>query len=175
MARSSIPVGNSNALTINLVVNTGGKVALITTALHGTVTGAGDYTSGSTATLTATAAPGYAFTSWSGDASGTVNPVNLVMANPKSVTAIFSPDTSDEDADGLSAYLEAVVYHSNPALKDSDGDGFEDFYEVNTGFDPALATSTPDALSSIRTAVEFRKSGGHGHSAQDIHWYTDDH
>jgi hypothetical protein len=33
---------------------------------------------------------------------------------------------------------------------------------VNTGFDPALATSTPDAISSIRTAVEFRFNAANG-------------
>jgi sulfatase modifying factor 1 len=67
-----------------------------------------------------------------------------------------SPLLADTDADGLNDRVEVEVYHSNPALKDSDGDGFDDLFEVNTGFDPALATSTPDALSTIRTAVEFR-------------------
>ena len=66
------------------------------------------------------------------------------------------------DADGLSDRVEVEVYHSNPALKDTDGDGFDDLFEVNTGFDPTLATSTPDALSSIRTAVEFRFNAAAG-------------
>jgi hypothetical protein len=35
-------------------------------------------------------------------------------------------------------------------------------FEVNTGFNPALATSTPDALSTIRTAVEFRFNAASG-------------
>jgi hypothetical protein len=41
-------------------------------------------------------------------------------------------------------------------LKDSDTDGFEDGFEVSTGFDPSLSSSTPETLSSIQTAVEFR-------------------
>ena len=32
----------------------------------------------------------------------------------------------------------------------------------SSGFDPALATSTPDALSTIRTAVEFRFNAASG-------------
>ncbi len=43
-----------------------------------------------------------------------------------------------------------------------DADGLDDAFEVNTGFNPALATSTPDALSSIRTAVEFRFNAATG-------------
>jgi hypothetical protein len=73
-----------------------------------------------------------------------------------------SPLLADTDADGLSDYAEVVTYHSNPTLRDSDDDGFDDLFEVNTGFDPALASSTPDALSSIRTAIEFRFNAANG-------------
>jgi hypothetical protein len=73
-----------------------------------------------------------------------------------------SPLKTDTDEDGLNDREEVVTYHSNPAVKDTDGDGFDDFFEVNTGFNPALASSTPDALSSIRTAVEFRFNAATG-------------
>ncbi|MCX6879282.1 MAG: hypothetical protein NTW21_36585 [Verrucomicrobia bacterium] len=73
-----------------------------------------------------------------------------------------SPLLVDTDADGLNDREEVEVYHSNPTLKDTDGDGFDDLFEVNTGFDPALASSTPDALSTIRTAVEFRFNAASG-------------
>lgn len=73
-----------------------------------------------------------------------------------------SPLLADTDADGINDRVEVEVYHTNPSLKDSDGDGFDDLFEVNTGFDPALATSTPDALSTIRTAVEFRFNAANG-------------
>jgi formylglycine-generating enzyme required for sulfatase activity len=162
VVRSSMLIGSSVALTADVMINTRDVVVLTTAAEHGTVIGAGDYTPGSTAILTATAAPGYAFTAWSGDADGAINPLPLLMDQPKSVTAIFGPDNSDEDTDGLSAYLEVVVYHSDPLLKDTDGDGFDDLFEVNTGFAPASGTSTPDALSSIRTAIEFRFNAANG-------------
>ncbi len=73
-----------------------------------------------------------------------------------------SPLLTDTDSDGLSDRTEVEIHHSNPALKDSDGDGFDDLFEVNTGFNPASATSTPDAASSIRTAVEFRFNAAAG-------------
>lgn len=39
--------------------------------------------------LTATPSPGYSFLSWSGDALGTANPLNLVMTTNKNITAVF--------------------------------------------------------------------------------------
>jgi hypothetical protein len=72
------------------------------------------------------------------------------------------PNKSDTDGDGLNDRVELQVYFCNPLLRDSDNDGFDDLFEVTTGFNPALDTSTPDALSSIRTAVEFRFNAANG-------------
>jgi len=52
----------------------------------------------------------------------------------------------DTDADGLNDREEVEVYHSNLALKDSDG--FDDLFEVNTGF----ARPRPPALSTAFTS-----------------------
>lgn len=49
----------------------------------------GTFDSGSVVTLTATPAPGYQFVSWSGDASGTGQTVELPMNSDKSVIANF--------------------------------------------------------------------------------------
>ena len=48
------------------------------------------YNNGDTATLTATPTSGYIFEGWSGDASGTTNPLVLTVTANKSITATFS-------------------------------------------------------------------------------------
>lgn len=67
-----------------------------------------------------------------------------------------SPTIADSDVDGLSDGAEVNTHHSDPNITDTDGDGFADGFEVNTGFDPASTQSTPDALSTLRPAREFR-------------------
>ena len=49
------------------------------------------YPSGTSVTLTATPATGYTFTGWSGDLTGTTNPVTITMTGNKTVTATFAP------------------------------------------------------------------------------------
>jgi uncharacterized repeat protein (TIGR02543 family) len=106
---------------------------LTTSAVNGVVSGAGDYGTGSTASVTATVAPGYSFSGWTGDASGTSNPLSVFMNSNKSIGANFQPDPGDADADGLSAYLERAVYGTDPNVADTDGDGLTDAWEVGLG------------------------------------------
>ena len=58
----------------------------------------------------------------------------------------------DTDGDGI----------GNNNDPDDDDDGFDDQFEITTGFNPTDANSTPDALSSIRTAVEVRFNAANG-------------
>lgn len=58
----------------------------------------GSHLSNSVVTLTATAAPGWTFAGWNGDANGTNNPLSLTMNGNKTVkavfvTALFAPPT----------------------------------------------------------------------------------
>ncbi len=73
-----------NAYTLNVTLNpvAGGTVAKSpnqATYNHGTVV-----------QLTATPKSGYTFTSWSGDATGTTNPLNVTMNANKNITANFT-------------------------------------------------------------------------------------
>jgi hypothetical protein len=67
-----------------------------------------------------------------------------------------SPTNSDTDGDGLTDWQEVNTSNTNPNIADTDSDGFGDGFEVSTGFNPNSATSTPETLSSIRQAAEYR-------------------
>ncbi|MDQ4139347.1 MAG: T9SS type A sorting domain-containing protein, partial [Bacteroidota bacterium] len=61
-------------------------------ATNGTVTKSPNqtsYASGTNVQLTATPATGYRFSGWSGDASGTTNPITVSMTGDKNITANF--------------------------------------------------------------------------------------
>lgn len=88
---------------------------------------------GGTAQLTATPSPGYLFTGWTGEASGTVNPLSLAMDDDKTVGATFDKDLADSDGDGFTNYQELAVYHTNPNSTDTDGDGLSDGFELGAG------------------------------------------
>jgi len=51
----------------------------------------GVYTVGTAVTVTAVADPGFLFTSWGGDLSGSANPTSLVVDGDKTVSASFDP------------------------------------------------------------------------------------
>lgn len=68
----------------------------------------------------------------------------------------------DSDGDGLSNLDEVYEFLTNPLAADTDGDGFNDLFELTSGFDPKSQASTPDAVSTILPAVEFRFNAASG-------------
>ena len=123
---------------------------------NGTVPGSGEYYQGATATLTAVPDPGYRFTGWTGDASGTQNPLTITMDADKTVGATFDKDVSDADNDGLTAYEELVTYSTNPNTVDTDGDGINDGVEVQQGRSPSIAEPViTSVVATQRTGTKF--------------------
>lgn len=124
-----------SVLTLSYLMEISDKIFTLSasTTTNGTVTGTNEYESGSTATITAVPDSGYIFTGWTGDASGTDNPLTITIDSDKTIGATFEKDLSDSDSDGLTAYEELVTYGTNPALVDSDGDGLSDGYELGVG------------------------------------------
>ena len=78
--------GTTTYYTLTVVVNPqgAGSVTISPTSSDG------KYAAGTVVTLTATANPGYTFSNWSGDATGTSNPTTITMTSNKSVTANFT-------------------------------------------------------------------------------------
>jgi hypothetical protein len=82
----------------------------------GSVTPSGAMAAGSVVAVTASPAAGYRFTSWSGDAAGTNNPVSVLMNGPRNVVANFQPSagapqltlTSGAHSDGAQAGTRMV-------------------------------------------------------------------
>ena len=70
------------------------------------------YPPGTSVSLTATPVIGYAFGSWSGDATGSTNPLIVTMDADRSITANFTPVTDVED---LPAAFAMGRIHPNPS------------------------------------------------------------
>ncbi|MES2923224.1 MAG: hypothetical protein V4819_16835 [Verrucomicrobiota bacterium] len=146
----------------------GSWFSVSTIAAHGSTTGGGDYRSGSTASVSVTPKPGYVFTGWTGDATGSSNPLSVPVNSNKILTANFGPDTDDSDADGLDNHTEIVVRGTNPNVADTDGDGYTDGYEVQFSSDPKSGLSVPTftldlAGNGTTNGGTFVKSGSLAH------------
>ncbi|WP_347157367.1 malectin domain-containing carbohydrate-binding protein [Pontibacter chitinilyticus] len=86
--------GAVNSADVTVVVESAGYALTVTTQGQGVVTpSSGTYGSGTTVKLTATPEPGYMFTGWSGDASGSANPLSITMNGNKAIIATFSLKT----------------------------------------------------------------------------------
>jgi uncharacterized repeat protein (TIGR02543 family) len=91
---STNPQAVSVNKTMNVTANFVPQYTLTTSATNGTIAlnpAGGKYASGTVVTLTATPAAGYAFTGWSGDLTGKVNPAQVTMNANKSISATFVP------------------------------------------------------------------------------------
>ena len=127
--------------TQDFLIDTRSYRVLSAGGVNGATSGAGSYPIGATATLTPTPNPGYVFASWSGDATGTSNPLSVLMNADKTVTATFGPDTGDTDDDGLTNYQEVVEYGTDPTKQDTDNDGVKD-KDDGRPLDPAETLDT---------------------------------
>lgn len=117
---NGVVVSNSSPYTFvlnaskTLVANfTAITYTLTTSATNGSIAvspNQSTFNSGSSVTLTATANAGYVFTGWSGDASGSTNPLTVVMTGNKNITANFSPITFTLNVTALNG---AVVKNPN--------------------------------------------------------------
>ena len=86
----NVTMSGNKSITANFTIK---QYSLTLTSTNGTVTKSPSqslYDSNTVVQLTASQAPGYTFTGWSGDASGSTNPLNVTMNGNKSITANFT-------------------------------------------------------------------------------------
>ncbi|MBI3365091.1 MAG: T9SS type A sorting domain-containing protein [Ignavibacteriae bacterium] len=89
----TVTMDGNKTITANFAINT---YTLVVSATNGTVAKNPDqasYNHGTTVDLTATPAVGYHFVDWSGDASGSANPLTVTMDGNKTITANFAINT----------------------------------------------------------------------------------
>ena len=104
------------------------------------------YDSGALATVTATATAPYAFSSWSGDAAGSMSPVSVIMNAAKSVTGVFvnAIVACDFNGDGVAdvADVQALVNEAlgaKQAANDLTGDGVVNVVDIQIEINAALS------------------------------------
>ncbi|GAA4104860.1 ice-binding family protein [Mucilaginibacter panaciglaebae] len=88
----TFPLSANRTLVANFLLNTY-TLTVNANALMGSVAknpNLAVYNSGANVQLTATANPGFRFSSWSGDATGSVNPLTVNMNSNKNITANFT-------------------------------------------------------------------------------------
>ncbi|GAB2867598.1 beta strand repeat-containing protein [Hymenobacter ruber] len=164
--------GTANPMTVTMTANktitaTFTAVAPTTYTLTTATTGSGTvtknpnqatYSSGTTVSLTATPAAGYQFSGWSGDASGSTNPLTVTMTANKAITATFTATTTG--GTGLTFY-RALNINGNALVLDGQNweaaTGAANFTVTGTRFANQNVTLNPatDALraSMIRSSV----------------------
>ncbi len=89
-ANYTFTLNGNRTLVANFAINT---YTLTVTSVNGTVTknpNQTNYDHGSNVILTATPNAGYTFTGWSGDATGSTNPLTVTMNSNKNITANFT-------------------------------------------------------------------------------------
>ena len=92
-SRTDLDVSANIAVTANFAIDT---YTLAVTSDHGTIVKAPDlpaYDYGTSVTITATPAVGYAFTGWTGSVTSSDNPLVLTMDGDKSISANYSLNT----------------------------------------------------------------------------------
>ena len=109
------------------------------------------YSAGTPVTLTANAASGYSFTGWSGDATGTANPITVTMNGNKTVTASFAAIDYGEPK-STHTWLDFPAGTSNVLA-----------YDIDVCIDAFPSAPDPAWLYYFAIQTDFSDGGGGAH------------
>ncbi len=109
-----------------------------------------------TVSLTASPAAGFTLLGWSGDVTGTGNPVSLAMTTDRTAGCFFGATNGHTDMDGLDDATEMGPGGNDPAY-DGNHDGIPDYQQSNVASLPtfdgqayaSLAVPEPLVLSAV--------------------------
>ncbi|MDJ0768692.1 MAG: InlB B-repeat-containing protein [Ilumatobacter sp.] len=128
----------------------------VTTSGSGSVTVDPDqptYTYGDVVSLTAVPDAGFVFAGWSGDATGSANPLSLTLDGSKSVTATFVPENQPPTISALSVtpFVNAatVTWTTDVPASSEVAYGETTGYELGTETDPVLKTQHSITLTGL--------------------------
>jgi poly(beta-D-mannuronate) lyase len=134
------------------------QFTLTTTAANGSVTRNPDrpaYDSLTTVLLTAVPGIGYHFTGWSGDTSGTTNPVTILMDRNKSITAQFAINGNTVTSSG--AHGPAMPWSAGSTWSGGSVPSATDNVTILSG-DTVVYDMTADTVTSLTINGAFRTS-----------------
>ncbi|WP_449421192.1 InlB B-repeat-containing protein, partial [Pontibacter virosus] len=104
------------------------------------------YAAGSTVNLTATPASGYQFAGWSGDVTGTTNPLPVVMNGDVDLTATFTAATSQQQVTSFTL----VNSHTEQDLQALEDGAVIVLSELSSTKLNIRANTSPSAVGSVK-------------------------
>jgi aryl-phospho-beta-D-glucosidase BglC (GH1 family) len=144
--------GGTTSYTLTLGVSGNGSTS--------PATGAHAYASGTSVTVTATPASGATFTSWSGAATGTANPVTVAVDGNKTLTANFSGGSSGLPATCPGRCNSATPVY--PTLTSDGGLGNVTMYTTSASNGGACNYGTTKVMSFAAMSVNVQPGDGKG-------------
>jgi len=115
---------SSNAVSVTTTASYSLTIAASGNGTTSPAAGTNSYAAGTTVNVTATPSSGYVFSGWSGAASGTSNPVSIVITGNTTLTASFSVAPSSKLmgvnwADQRDNFVDGVLYLSGLGASDT--------------------------------------------------------
>jgi uncharacterized repeat protein (TIGR02543 family) len=168
----TFPITSNRVLVANFGLNTYTLTVNVYPVEGGSVTknpNQATYASGSSVILTATANAGYKFVSWSGDATGTTNPLTIIMNANKNITANFTIDLGTAYNFGSFGGSAGITNQGLNTIINNGGIGTTAASTLITGFHDGITndiyTETPlnvgNSTGGVFTAPPFPGTPAH--------------